>query len=300
MHEKPDADTIGSSLALARGLWQRGVKSRLYSRDRWPAPFRYLIQDEQLEPRFDPDEPDTVVVIDCGDLRRTGYPDEVTRFAERAGRLIHIDHHGESDLYRLANYRYYDPEAAATGEMIHRLLLCLEVEITPNIAKPLFASLYYDTGGFKHANTDSRTLELAGSLLSAGANLKELVRHSELDRSLAQLRLWGRALENSWLNDKYGLLVTVLTQKDFTELEADPSEAAGLINLMNQANEAKVALLLYETEAGLRGSLRTESQRIDLGELANWLGGGGLRRAAGFQLPARLVKEAENWHIALN
>lgn len=300
MHEKPDADTIGSSLALARGLWQKGIKSRLYSRDRWPKPFQYLIADEVLEPVFTAELPDTVVVIDCGDLRRTGYPAEVSEFAERTGRLIHIDHHSESDLYRLANYRYFDPEAAATGEIIHRLLLCLEVEMRPEIAKPLFASLYYDTGGFRHANTDSQTLELAASLLSAGANLKELVRHSELDRSLAQLRLWGRALENSWLNEKYKLLISVLTLTDFDELEADPSEAAGLINLMNQANEASVALLIYETTDGLRGSLRTESQKIDLGELANWLGGGGLRRAAGFSLPARLVKESENWHIALS
>src|SRR3989442_9346087 len=59
--------------------------------------------------------------------------------------------------------------AAATGEMVYRLLVGLPATITPAIATNLFTALHTDTGSFRYSNVTPATFTIAADLVAAGA-----------------------------------------------------------------------------------------------------------------------------------
>ncbi len=300
MHERPDGDTIACSLALAEGLRQLGKSVSCVSKDPIPQPFRFLPGIETISHDFLTGDFEVMVVIDCGDLRRTGFPARVRQFAQQQKKLVHIDHHQKSDLYKLANIKIFDASASATGQILYHIFQLLPLTLTNDIATCLLTSLYYDTGAFKHANTTNEILGLAAQLLHQGARLKEITQHVELTKSVETLKLWGIALARAKKNESLGIVSSIVTQADLKALGAEEEGVAGLVNLLNTVPGTKVALLLYETVDGtLRASLRTEDNRVDVAKLASYFGGGGLKRASGFSLPGSVVLDDNNWRIQL-
>src|SRR5205814_5248040 len=87
-HVRPDGDAIGSQVAMALALRAMGKEARMVDRDPAPPPLRVFpaVNDIEVAERID-DPGDAVIVMECGDLGRTG----VAGF-ER-GFVINIDHH---------------------------------------------------------------------------------------------------------------------------------------------------------------------------------------------------------------
>jgi phosphoesterase RecJ-like protein len=113
------------------------------------------------------------------------------------------------------------------------------------------------------------------------------------------LKLWGIALSRLKLNPAIDLAYSVLTRKDIEAVGAEEHEVSGLVNLLNAIPESKVALLLYETGDGkIKGSLRTESEAVDVSRLAYALNGGGHKKASGFSLPGALLEVNGSWQVA--
>src|SRR5438046_5913838 len=109
-HVRPDGDAIGSQLAMAFALWRLGKDVRLVNRDPAPAPLQVFPGVSKIEVADRIDDPgDAVIVMECGDLSRTG----VEGF-ER-GFVINIDHHLGNTNYGSMNW--LDAGAAACGAM---------------------------------------------------------------------------------------------------------------------------------------------------------------------------------------
>jgi phosphoesterase RecJ-like protein len=300
MHERPDGDTVACSLAFAQVLRQLGKEATCISKDPIPKPFRFLPDIDTIQSDFTADNYDVMFVLDCGDLRRTGFPEAVKQFAKEQQKVVHIDHHQTSDLYKLANIKLFDSTASATGQILYPLFNYLGATITGPIATCLLTSLYYDTGAFKHANTTNEVLELAAQLLHQGAKLRSITQNVELTKSVAALKLWGIALGRTKRHPSLGIVTSVLTQKDIKQCEAREEDVAGIVNLLNSVPGSRAAMLLTETEEGtVRASLRTEDPKVDVAALAELFGGGGLRRASGFCLPGKIVTRGATWHVQL-
>lgn len=300
MHEKPDGDTIACSLAFSQVLSQLGKDVTCVSHDVIPKPFRFLPGISNIVHTFNEDEFDAMIVLDCGDLRRTGFPEQVKRFAYTKKTVAHIDHHQKSDLYKLANIKVFDGTASATGEILYPLFQQLPVKMTGDIATCLLTSLYYDTGAFKHANTTDNVLKLAAQLLHQGARLRAITQNVELTKSVAALKLWGIALARVKKHRSLKIVTSLITLRDLQESGASEEDVAGIVNLLNSVPGSKAAILLSETQEGtLRASLRTEDAAVDVSALAELFGGGGLRRASGFTLPGKIVIQDNNWHVQL-
>ncbi len=298
MHERPDGDTIACSLAFARVLRQLKKEVTCVSSDPIPKPFLFLPDVQTIESDFDPALYDVMIVLDCGDLRRTGFPDRVRQFARQMERVIHIDHHQKSDLYKLANVKLFDSTASATSQILYPLFQALPVTLDSDIATCLLTSLYYDTGAFKHANTNNQVLRLAAQLLHLGGRLRQITQHVDLTKSIASLRLWGIALARVKKHPTLQVVASCLTQKDIHACRATDEDVAGIVNLLNAVPESKAAILLTETDEGnLRASLRTEDATVDVAAVAELFGGGGLRRASGFCLPGKLHVTGNHWHV---
>jgi phosphoesterase RecJ-like protein len=300
MHEQPDGDTIACSLAFARILRQLDKQVVCISSDPIPRPFQFLPDIETIQSDFLAGDYEVMLVLDCGDLKRTGFPDRVKQFSRLQKKVVHIDHHQKSDLYKLANYRLFDGAASATSEVLYPLFQALGAHIDADTATCLLTSLYYDTGAFKHANTTDRVLKLAAQLMHMGGRLRDITKHVELTKSVASLKLWGIALARAKKNRRLGIVTSLVTQNDIKSCKATENDVAGIVNLLNAVPDAKAAILLTEMpDESIRASLRTESAGIDVARLAEYFGGGGLRRASGFCLAGRLVTKGNDWHVQL-
>lgn len=297
-HEFPDGDAIGSAVALAKALEQRGKTIGLVCKGEIPKPFKFLTLGVKINTDFILGDWEAIVLIDCGDLRRTGFPERLKRFAKERKRLYLIDHHLRSDIHRIANYSLTDQSVSATGELILRCLQELKIELTRELATFLFTAIYTDTGGFMHSNTSPETLSAAAKLLARGARLKSIAKNTSLTKSAASLRLWGIALSRV-KRDEFGLVSSVLTQKDISDCLARDEDIAGVVNLINSVPNARAAILLIEAPDGkIKASLRTENETVDVSQLAAIFGGGGHKKAAGFVVEGRLHEDVRGWHFA--
>src|SRR5690349_19490284 len=72
-HARPDGDAIGSSLAMAYALRQLGKDVHVDSKDAPPPTLLVFPGVAEIEVTSQVDDPaDAVIVMECGDLNRTG------------------------------------------------------------------------------------------------------------------------------------------------------------------------------------------------------------------------------------
>jgi bifunctional oligoribonuclease and PAP phosphatase NrnA len=296
-HCKPDGDSIASMLSLGQFLESTNKKVDLICKDRIPEIFNFLPRSDKIGRDFLLAEYDVVIMVDNGDSKRVGFWD---RISQKKGKItiVNIDHHPKNDLWRYADVNYVEDNASSTSEIICSIFSGVGYKISPSIATMLLCGIYTDTGGFQYANTSNETMQIVAKLLSCGAKLKNISGNVNNFHSVSKLKLWGKALSNLDFCKKFGIAAAVLTKNDIKNAKASEDEVSGLVNILNSIPEAKVVMLLYETDDGkIRGSLRSEGNEMDVSVLAKNLGGGGHKRAAGFTVEGKIVKDGNGWKI---
>jgi phosphoesterase RecJ-like protein len=282
-HRDPEADALGSALAVGLALEARGARVNVVCADPVPAMYDFMPHIERFRTAPDPDlDPDLIVVCDCGELERVG--PVLAEHAELFARvpIVDIDHHVSNPRFGAVDW--VDAEAAATCEMVTLLLPALGLDtdaLDGAIAADLMAGLVIDTANFQHPNTTPRTLRVASELRAAGADLPTIARRIYRTKPNAQLRLFGRVL-GRLESDTTGTVVwSVLLPSDFDETGASAQMSEGLIDLLAQSETAEVAILFKEQGDRTRISVRTRDGGVDATRLTGAFGGGGHARAAG-------------------
>ena len=286
-HENPDADTLGSALALRIAAERLGKQAEVVAAD--PVPPNLVDLPGASEVRTTPQlEPDVAVVLD-GPLARTG--SVVTAAAEwlTRARIVNIDHHVSNDG-AAAFAAWVDPQAAATCEMVALLIPDLGVEIDAEIASVLTAGLVQDTHTFSHPNTTPRTLRVAADLVDAGAPLAAIHRSIYADKPFSTLALWGEILAGVAHRHEGRIVYAVMTIAMLAETGTDPIASEGFIDVLASTKEADITVLIKEVDAThARVSVRT-SARADAVAITSAFGGGGHARAAGCSIDAPLAE----------
>lgn len=300
IHQNPDGDTIASSLALAMGLNSIGKKAVVVGKDPVPKPFLFLPGIQTISRDYLQGDWDAMLVLDCGDLNRTGFPERIADFANRKKRLINIDHHPKNDLHKIANVTLFDEKVAAVGEIIIEIIDKLKIELSKEIATCLLTAIYTDTGGFKHPNTSSQTLKLAARLMSAGAKLKNITKYISNTKSVSSLKLWGLVLSRIKFHNQSGFVTSVITQRDLINIAATDDQLSGAVNIIGNVPQAKGSLLLAELCGGeIKVSMRTENGAINILKLARFFDGGGHKKASGFTILGKIFNKLGKWSIIL-
>lgn len=298
-HERPDGDTVSATLATARLLKILGKKIAVASSQGVPEVFKYLPDWRDAKSDFLIGDFDALILIDNGDLKRTGYADRIIKAKDRGIPIINIDHHPKNDIWKYAKINVVDENASSTCEIIFGLIKKLGIKLETGIATMLLTGIYTDTGGFQHANVSAKTFAVASELMSHGAKLKNISTNISNHKSLPMLKLWGIALDRIVHLPDIQLVYSVITRKDIDSVGAADQDLSGVVNLISTIPDDTATLLLYETADGkIKGSLRTESSKIDVARIANLFGGGGHKRAAGFVIDGKFKKTEKGWKIA--
>ena len=277
-HEGPDPDSLGSMLGLFFGLRKLGKSCRLVSADPLPPYLTWpgLDQVELLGEEFHPGE-STVIVVDC-EPSRTG---KIAAGVLQAKRLVNIDHHERGR--GVGQLVYVEPAEAATSVIIYRLLQRLQVPLDREIATALYGGIVGDTGGFRHANTNSEVFRIAGELLDHGVEPAKVAREIFSMQSLGFLKLLGFALSNLQTAQDGKLVWMAVSHEDFQRFDVDPEMTDHLVSYARMLDRAEVAMVFREVSPGLvRLGLRANA--VDVASLARHFGGGGHRLASGATL----------------
>ena len=276
-HISPDGDTIGSALALARALRQRGVVVRLSCADPVPAELRFLPGSVEFAATHWSDE-DAIVVVDTSDTERLGSIHDADAFARVL--VVNIDHH-------VTNVGYGDinlvSQKASTAELVAELLEFWGIALDPEIATCLLTGLVTDTQGFRTGNTTADTFGAAQRLVAAGASLSKVMDAAFNHRSLGAMRLWAAALWQAKLED--GLMWLEVTQSLLKSIGVGPEACKGLVNFASTVHEAKVVIVFREQDDGTVDVSFRSTAAHDVSRIALSLGGGGHPQAAGCLVP---------------
>jgi phosphoesterase RecJ-like protein len=286
-HVNPDADAMGSMLALACFLAGRGKRvlatwpNGIADAPRWVAALPG--REHLVAPGDIPKEPRVLVTLDTADLNRL---DGLIHLVQRAEMVIVIDHHVTNPGFGTIDV--IDPRAAATAQLVYRLIERMGGDLDADTAACLYAGLVTDTGRFQFSNTTPEVLEIAARLREQDFDHVGLSQALYEDNSLSYLRLLGTVLERATHVPDADVVWTYVTRADLEAAGVGIEETDDLIDLLRSAREADVTAVLKEQHGGgFKVSLRSRG-RTDVSAVAAGFKGGGHRLAAGYSSKAGL------------
>ncbi len=287
-HQRPDGDTIGSSLALAHALRRLGKDAVIVSADGLPDGYDFIPESDTIVTSTDRRGFDFGVLVDSEGTNRVGPAEEAVLSSKSTAC---IDHHQPNGGF--GEVRVVDTSASSTAELVVEFLQANEVEIDNIMATQLMAGLVSDTGAFRFANVTPRTFRVAALLMELGAKPSEIARAVYESRPLQAMKLMGRAM-SSLQTDPTGQVVwAVITGGDMQETGTTDADTESVVNLVRWVKGPRVAILFRETKPNsIRTSLRS-SDGVDVDRVARVFGGGGHKAAAGCTLEASLDEAVE-------
>lgn len=288
-HVQPDADTVGSGLALAQVLHRRGVPVQVSFAEpaELPASMRslpgveFLVPADQVAERVD-----LLVTVDCGSVGRLG---ALADRIDGAATTLVIDHHRSNT--RFGDVNLIDETAESTTSVLARLFDVWGEEIDRDIAHCLFAGLVTDTGCFRWGGPGTHLL--ADRLLATGIDGAGITRTLMDTHPFGWLPMLSRVLGSARLEPRAaggaGLVYAFVHSDDSDGLRSE--EVESVIDVVRTTAEADVAAVFKQsrTDAGCwTVSLRSRDSgvgtgdAVDVARVATGLGGGGHRYAAGY------------------
>ncbi|MCY3834198.1 MAG: bifunctional oligoribonuclease/PAP phosphatase NrnA [Chloroflexi bacterium] len=281
-HIAPDGDAVGSLLGLAGPLREAGKAVTLAIDDGVPPDLRFIPQSDTVLPQLDSGHYDLMISLDSSDLERIG---QVGAYGmANSSTVINLDHHPTNT--RFGDIHLIVPEAVAAVEIVYDFIDYIGADLSPDPAFALLTGLVTDTQGFRISATNSRTLEIAQTLMSKGAPLPVIMAQTLNRRSFAEVALWKLALPSVRL--KRGLIYATIRQRDLRQAGLATTGDGGLVSYLITVDQAKVSVVFKElpdnkVEIGFRAK-----PGYDVASLAYQLGGGGHTLASGCTLDGSL------------
>jgi phosphoesterase RecJ-like protein len=288
-HTNPDGDAIGSLLGMYLALKEMGKTVWALTEKEFPQLYAFLpgAGDVLTEPHRI-QSPDWIIVLDVADKPRIA--GDISAF-EKNTKLINIDHHPTNPAFGDVNF--IDTSATSTAELVFRVLKDTGYALSMNVGKCLYTGLVTDTGCFRFSGVNSNTMRIAAEMLDTGFESYEITRRMFEEFPLARLKLERLVLDRAEILIGGRLVLSILKSDDFTRLGADMSDAENLVNRLREYQGVQAAILITDMEDGLvRVSLRSKDA-LDVSAIAQSLGGGGHKYAAGIKskLPVSELKE---------
>jgi len=228
-----------------------------------------------------------IISVDCSSPDRLGSAYDASLWAGIP--LLNIDHHPTNTCFGQLNW--VEPEAAATAQILVRLVHALNVPLDVDIATCLLHGILTDTRGFRTSNTGPDVLRAAVKLMDHGAPFAALNDLIFNRRPLAAIQLWSLALPQVTLRERIliGAITRDMRRRTGYELEG----SAGLVSYLSTANEADIAVVFDERPDGTVGVSMRSVPGYDVSRVAVELGGGGHAQAAGCTLHGTLAAVQE-------
>jgi phosphoesterase RecJ-like protein len=281
-HINPDGDTLGSALAMQAILKKMGKKSVVFSATKdLPLKFDFLPGFKKIKNTL-PTRFDLIVSFDCASFDRLGI--------ERVdAKIINIDHHKSNTKY--GDINLIKDDFVSCSVVVYEIFEQNSVEIDKDVALCIYTALVEDSGFFSYERVDAKTFKLASKLCEKGVIPSFVSKMTKERVPLCRLRLTQELLSSMTLLKDATVARAFLTQESFKKSAAPRNESENLVNILRSLATVELGILFLEEEDGrIKVSLRSKDS-IDVSKIALRFGGGGHKRAAGFETEVKDIEK---------
>lgn len=285
-HINPDGDNIGSTIGLGMGLLSSlHGKVVMAKSDTIPSLFSFLPGVSNIREINKDEKFDVLIALDCSDQYRLG---EYQWIINNSDCVINIDHHISNNNF--GDINIIESNASSTGEIVYKLLSCMKIKITKEIATCLYVAISTDTGSFKYDNTSSLTHKIASDLLDCNIDLNEITRNIYQSRSLSKTKLLISCLNSLRLYNENKIAIVSITKNMLEKSNSSTNDADGIIDFIRDIDTVEVACVLkeihpLEVKVGFRSK-----KYVDVAKIAESFEGGGHKRASGCTVKSSIEK----------
>lgn len=288
-HQKPDADAMGSSLALMHFLRQLGHTVTVISPTNWAGwvnwmpGTREVLDYEKEKTRAEEilDRADWLFCLDFNIFHRTKNMTE--KLKSLTCTKILIDHHQEPDTASF-DYGISDTSKSSTCEMIYDFITEAGYgdKINEEISECIYAGVVGDTGSFRFSSAHAGVHTLVADLKSRGLNHGK-IHEGLFDNFLEnRLRFIGHVLLHRMeIFYEYNTALIAIPKNDLLKYHIKTGDTEGLVNFPQSIQGIKLVALVIDRDEERKWSFRSKGD-FDCNTFARrYFEGGGHYNAAG-------------------
>lgn len=286
--DNPDADSLGSSLALEHILGDMGKDVHMYCSVDMPSYLRYLTGWDRVIREL-PRQFDLSIVVDASTLTLL----EKLQITGEIGWLktkpcIVLDHHGTVDnRIDFASVTLYDHHASSTSELIFHLSKQLSWQVSSDAGAPIMTGILGDTQGLSNDLASADTYRVMGELVDLGINrpLLEEQRREFNRMSLEIFKYKGRLIERTEFLANGRIAYVVVPQTEINSYSPLYNPVPLIQGDMLTTSGVALAIVFKQYDDGkVTGAIRANVGYGVADKLAEKLGGGGHPYASGFKI----------------
>ena len=287
-HARPDADALGSSLAIYQFLRKKGHDVHVITPTDYPDFLKWMQYEQDViiytNDKIEADElikkADFTFCLDFSGKNRIGEMEEPV-FKSNADKIL-IDHHLDAD--RFAKFELWIDTASSTCELVFDFIKMFEEPgaIDVGIGECIYAGMVTDTGSFRFASTSKAVHLIVSELLEIGINHSKVHQLIYDNNTESRLRLLGYALSEKMtiLEDQHTAFIS-LSKEDLKRFKAKNGDTEGVVNYALSMEGIVFAALFKEADDMIKISFRSKGDFPANLVAKNYFNGGGHRNAAG-------------------
>jgi phosphoesterase RecJ-like protein len=220
---------------------------------------------------------DLALVLDTAKDRRVNVVGKLEALPN--AKIINIDHHATNTAFGAWNW--VEGDASSTSELVYLLIKALGCQITPTIATLIYAGMHSDTQGFSLSNTTTRSLQIAGEVAQAGADIIGTCERLNRSRSRSEFELLKVVYTNTQVSTDGRLAWSTVNHDEINAAGCHANDIDDQVEVVRSIEGVRVAILFSEGKQGkIRMNFRGE-RGVSVLELAKEFGGGGHLASAG-------------------
>jgi bifunctional oligoribonuclease and PAP phosphatase NrnA len=289
MHQKPDADAMGSSLGLYHFLRKLGHEPTVISPTNWAEWLKWMpgaagVIDFEFSTEKATavlEKAEWIFCLDFNTLARTRHM--APKLRKTTAVKVLVDHHQQPEA-EWFDYGVSNTEKSSTCEMIYDLIVGSGHAglIDRDIAACLYAGVMSDTGSFRFPGCSAAVHRMAAALKDTGINHTRI--HENLFDNFLEnrLRFTGFVLQNRMeIFYEHNAALIAIPWKDLVRYEIKTGDTEGLVNYPLSIQGIRMAALIIDRDEEVKCSFRSKGD-FDVNVFARkYFEGGGHVNAAG-------------------
>ena len=286
--DNPDADSLGSALALEHILGDLGKDVALYCGVNVPEYLRYMQGWDRVLSDL-PHNFDLSFIVDASTYILLEKLEMSGQFAWLKSKpCVVLDHHADVEKpLDFATTQIIDATVASAGELVYNVAQTLGWKVNSDAAGHIMMSILGDTQGLTNELTRASTYRTMADLTDLGADrpgLEELRR--DYGRMVPKIYSYKAVLIKNTVFEADGRIASVaLNQKELNEYSPLYNPVPLIQPDMLQVRDVCLSIVYKVYDDGrITGAIRTNHAYPVADKLAKSMGGGGHPHASGFKV----------------
>lgn len=286
--DNPDADSLGSALALESILGELGKDPVLYCGVDIPGYLHYVSGWDRVEHEL-PNLFDASIIVDASTmtlLEKLQESGDINRVATKP--CIVLDHHATvENPIPFANVSIIESTRSSAGELIMRTAQQLGWPLPVAAQECITTSILGDTQGLSNQLTTAETYRVMAELTEGGVDRPKLeeLRRAASKLPVSILHYKGQLLQRVEFSDDTSVSWVVIPQTEINDFSPLYNPGPLVQGDMLQTEGVKVSIVFKVYDDGkITGAIRCNAGYGIAADLASSLGGGGHTYASGFKI----------------